>query len=124
MSDNHPKSEKWKEIRAISQTKTNYLMGNHDGKSNKLTIFSMTTYELNNLFGWSDIASSYNDSPVVFNARAGLSFDPFLFSRVGLTVLATLLPLVSVPVSERVLVEVDDDEDMVASASSTGSCLI
>lgn len=85
----------------------------------------MTTYELNNLLGGSDIASSYNDSPVVFNARTGLSFDAFLFSRVGLTVLATLLALVSFPVSERDLVEVDDDDDIVASGvSSTGSCLI
>lgn len=85
----------------------------------------MRTYELNIRFGCSDIASSYNDSPVVFNARTCFSFDAFLFSFVGLMVLATLLLFVSFPCSERVLFEDDnDDDDVVSDVSSTGSCLI
>lgn len=96
-----------------------------DNSSLRLTTFSMRTYEWNIFaFGCSEIASSYNDSPVVFSARDGFSFDVFLFSFVGLMVLATLLPFASLPFSVRVLFEDVDETDVVSDVSSTGSCLI
>lgn len=85
----------------------------------------MRTYELNILFGCSDIASSYNDSPDIFIARDVLSLNAFFVSFVGLTVLATRLLFVSVSFSERVLFEEEKDNDeIVSGVSSTGSCLI